>query len=58
MPNREPLNEKLDHHITVSFTKTQYQRIIAFGRAHQDGSKGAAVRRLVERALRESDPND
>lgn len=58
MPNRKEPHEKFDHHITVSFTKAQYARIMASGRDNGDGSKGAAVRRLVERALRMDQPND
>ena len=58
MPNRKEPHEKFDHHITVSFTKAQYERIMASGRANGDSSKGAAVRRLMERAFRLDDSTD
>lgn len=51
MPNRrKPPAEKLDHGVTILFTKTAHARITKYARAH--GIRfGEAVRRLTDKAL-------
>lgn len=49
-PTKDPA-EKLDHGVSVLFTKADYDEIKEHARAHGI-SMGEAVRRLVQKALR------